>query len=81
VSFLAAVWLPYFITLVVVWLTARHKEAHDRFAVLMLCAVRGNHFFAGLPIVSLAMGARGVEAGTVILAFSLVIILMTMYIK
>ncbi|MDR1977580.1 MAG: AEC family transporter [Synergistaceae bacterium] len=71
--FLIAIWAPYFITLVIVWTTARYSETPARFAALTLSAVRGNHFFAGIPIVSLAMGSRGVEAGTLILAFSLVI--------
>jgi len=71
-SFFAAVCLPYFVTLTVVWIT-RSKETNDRFAVLMFCATRGNNFFVGLPVVSLAMGQRGVEAGTLILALSLVV--------
>ena len=70
-SFLAAVWLPYAITLGVVWGTMRRQEAHDRFAVLMLCAVRGNSFFVGLPVVTLAMGKRGFETGTLLLALSM----------
>jgi predicted permease len=70
-SFLAAVWLPYFVTLALVWATARRGEANERFAVIMLCAIRGNNFFVGIPIVSLAMGTRGVEAGTLILALSM----------
>ena len=72
-SLLIATWLPYFVTLVIVWMTARRKEARDRFAVLMLCAIRGNNFYVGIPIISLAMGKRGVEAGTLILALSMVL--------
>ncbi|MDR1375931.1 MAG: AEC family transporter [Synergistaceae bacterium] len=71
--FLLAVWAPYVFTLVIVWTTGRYHETPARFAALTLSAVRGNHFFAGIPIVYLAMGPRGVEAGTLILAFSLVI--------
>jgi predicted permease len=71
--FLAGVWAPYLVTLVVVWTIGRYRETPARFAALTLSAVRGNHFFVGIPIVYLAMGARGVEAGTLILAFSLVI--------
>ncbi|MDR1378166.1 MAG: AEC family transporter [Synergistaceae bacterium] len=70
--FLVAVWSPYLITLLLVW-SGRRWEIPSRFAVLSLSATRGNHFFAGLPIVSLAMGSGGVEAATLILAFSLVI--------
>jgi len=70
--FLVAVWSPYLVTLVFVWMTVRGKDARERFAVLMLCAIRGNHFFVGIPIISLAMGKRGIEAGTLVLAFSLV---------
>jgi predicted permease len=71
--FLVAIWAPYLITNVIVWATGRYHETPSRFAALTLSAVRGNHFFAGIPIVYLAMGSRGVEAGTLILAFSLVI--------
>jgi predicted permease len=70
--FLAAAWSPYLATLLLVW-AGRRQETPSRFAVLSLSATRGNHFFAGLPIVALAMGARGVEAATLILAFSLVV--------
>jgi predicted permease len=70
--FLVAVWSPYLATLLLVW-AGRRWETPARFAVLSLSATRGNHFFAGLPIVSLAMGARGVEAATLLLAFSLVV--------
>ena len=73
ISFLAAIWLPYLVTLVVVWLAGRRGESTPRFAVLALSAVRGNHFFAGIPIIYLAMGISGVEAGTLILALSLVV--------
>jgi predicted permease len=71
--FLVAVWTPYLVTLIIVWTTGRYHETPARFAALTLSAVRGNHFFVGIPIVYLAMGARGVEAGTLILAFSLVV--------
>jgi predicted permease len=71
--FLVAIWAPYLITIVTVWMVGRYHETPGRFAVLALSAVRGNHFFAGIPIVYLAMGPRGVEAGTLILAFSLII--------
>ncbi|GHV37554.1 transporter [Synergistales bacterium] len=71
--FVFATWLPYVITIVAVWLFGRYKETHERFAVLSLSAVRGNHFFAGIPIIALAMGQSGVERATLILAFSLVI--------
>ena len=70
--FVAAVWLPYLATTIVVWLFGRRGESPHRFASLTLSATRGNHFFAGLPIVGLAMGSAGIEAGTVVLAFSLV---------
>jgi predicted permease len=73
IAFLAAVWSPYFITTLIVWLTARTHEPHRRFAVLTMSAARGNHFFAGIPVIRLAMGASGAEAGTVILAFSMVV--------
>ena len=72
-SFLAALWLPFMVTLAVVWVTARRKETHDRFAALVLSAFRGNNFFAGIPIVSLAMGQRGVAAGTLILALCMAV--------
>jgi len=71
--FLVAVWSPYLVMLAVVWMTARGKDTRERFAVLMLCSVRGNHFFVGIPIVSLAMGQRGVEVGTLILALAMVV--------
>ncbi|MDR2178917.1 MAG: AEC family transporter [Synergistaceae bacterium] len=71
--FLVAIWAPYLLTLIVVWVTGRYHETPERFATLALSAVRGNHFFAGIPIVYLAMGPSGVEIGTLILAFSLVI--------
>lgn len=71
--FLAAVWLPYFVTLAAVWTLGRYGENPRRLAALTLCATRGNHFFAGLPIVGLAMGAPGIEAGTLVLALSLVV--------
>ena len=71
-SFFAAVWSPFVIMLVTVWMTSRRKEDHGRFAALMLCSIRGNNFYTGIPIISLAMGKRGVEAGTLILAFTLV---------
>jgi predicted permease len=73
VAFLIAVWSPYFVTTLIVWLTARSHEQPRRFAVLTMSAVRGNHFFAGIPIIRLAMGTSGAEAGAVILAFSLII--------
>jgi predicted permease len=72
-AFLAAIWSPYFVTTLIVWLTARRSESTRRFAVLTMSASRGNHFFAGIPVVRLAMGSAGVEAGTVILAFSLIV--------
>jgi predicted permease len=72
-AFIAAVWSPYFVTILLVWLTARRSEPVRRFSVLTLSASRGNHFFAGIPIVRLAMGDPGVEAGTIILAFSLIV--------
>ncbi|MDR3231686.1 MAG: AEC family transporter [Synergistaceae bacterium] len=72
-SFVIAVWLPYLISIALVWIAGRRGETRQRFATLTLSAVRGNHFFAGIPIVHLAMGQPGVEAGTLILAFSLVI--------
>ncbi|GHS93814.1 transporter [Synergistales bacterium] len=71
--FVFATWTPYVITIVAVWLFGRYKETHERFAVLSLSAIRGNHFFAGVPVVALAMGQSGVERATLILAFSLVI--------
>lgn len=71
--FIVAVWLPYPITLTLAWMSGRHEKRPQRFATLILSATRGNHFFAGLPIVWLAMGNVGLEAGTVILAFSMVI--------
>lgn len=71
--FVFAVWLPYLVTIVLVWLAGRYGETRERFAALILSAVRGNHFFAGIPIVYLAMGSAGVEAATLILAFSLVV--------
>jgi predicted permease len=70
--FLVAVWSPFVIMLVTVWMTSHRKEAHGRFAALMLCSIRGNNFYTGITIISLAMGKRGVEAGTMILAFTLV---------
>jgi predicted permease len=73
IAFLAAVWSPYFVTTLIVWLTARSHEPPRRFAVLTMSAVRGNHFFAGLPVIRLAMGASGAEAGADILAFSLIV--------
>ncbi|MDR1874061.1 MAG: AEC family transporter [Synergistaceae bacterium] len=72
-SFPVAVWLPYLVTIVIVWLTGRHGETRQRFATLTLSAVRGNHFYVGIPVIHLAMGQSGVEAGTLILAFSLVL--------
>jgi predicted permease len=72
-AFFAAVWSPYLVTTLLVWLTARSGEPTDRFAVLTLSASRGNHFFAGIPVVRLAMGNSGAEAGTFILTFSLVV--------
>ena len=73
VVFLAAVWSPYFVTTLIVWLTSRGREPIRRFAVLTMSAARGNHFFAGIPIIRLAMGASGAEAGTVSLAFSMIV--------
>lgn len=70
--FIIAVWAPYLVTLLFVWFLGKRTEPPQRFAVLFLSAVRGNHFFAGIPIVGLAMGLEGEKAGTVILAFSLV---------
>ncbi|GHS87200.1 transporter [Synergistales bacterium] len=72
-TFVFATWLPYLIVIILVWLVGRYKETHERFSVLSLSAVRGNHFFAGIPVVALAMGQSGVERATLILAFSLVI--------
>jgi predicted permease len=72
-AFLAAVWSPYFVTTLIVWLTSRSGEPTRRFAVLTMSAARGNHFFAGIPVVRLAMGAPGAEAGTLILAFSMIV--------
>ena len=69
--FILAVCLPYAVTILLVWIFGRYGETTERFAALSLSATRGNHFFAGLPIVGLAMGAEGVEAGSIILAFSL----------
>lgn len=71
--FIIAVWLPYLLTIVIVWLVGRYGETKERFSTLILSAVRGNHFFAGIPIIHLAMGSVGVEAATLILAFSLVV--------
>ncbi|MDR1732864.1 MAG: AEC family transporter [Synergistaceae bacterium] len=71
-SFVAAVWLPYLATTTVVWIFGRHGETRERFSTLTLSATRGNHFFAGLPIIYLAMGQPGVEAATLNLAISLV---------
>ena len=69
--FALSVCLPYAITTLLVWVFARKGETRERFATLTLSATRGNHFFAGLPILALAMGAEGVEAGAITLAFSL----------
>mgnify|MGYP001012393356 CR=1 FL=1 len=69
--FTLAVCAPYLITVVIVWILARRGEPIERFAALSLASIRGNHFFAGLPIVGLAMGEAGVAAGSLILAFSL----------
>jgi len=69
-SIVVAAWLPYFATLVIAWVAAARREAPAQSAVLMLCAARGNQFLAGIPIIALAMGARGVEAATLILAVS-----------
>ena len=71
--FIAAVWSPYAISILIVWFLNRNSETPPRFATLVLSTVRGNHFFAGIPIIGLSMGKTGVEAGTLILAFSLVI--------
>lgn len=70
-SFTLAVCTPYLVTVLAVWLLARRGEPVKRFAVLSLASTRGNHFFAGLPILGLAMGEPGIAAGTLILAFSL----------
>lgn len=69
--FAAAVSLPYLLTVLGVWNLARRGETNERFAALSLASIRGNHFFAGLPILGLALGRAGVEAGSLILAFSL----------
>ena len=69
--FALAVCLPYLATTVLLWIFARRGEDPRRFAALTLSATRGNHFFAGLPIVTLAMGREGLEAGAMILAFSM----------
>lgn len=69
--FTLAVCSPYLITVLVVWLLARRGEPVRRFATLSLAATRGNHFFAGLPILGLALGEAGIAAGTLLLAFSL----------
>lgn len=71
--FIVAVWLPYLITIILVWLTGRYGETRERFATLSLTSIRGNHFFAGIPVIHLAMGNAGVQAATLILAFSLVV--------
>jgi predicted permease len=71
--FLVAVWSPYLVTILIVWIAGRRGETPARFATLALSAVRGNHFFVGVPIIYLAMGDRGVEAAILILAFSLVV--------
>ncbi len=72
--FVLAVCLPYVLTTALVWLFARKNETTERFAALTLSATRGNHFFAGLPIIGLSMGKAGIEAGSIILAFSLVVL-------
>ena len=69
--FTLAVCLPYLITVLAVWGTARRGEPAKRFATLSLASIRGNHFFAGLPILGLAMGEAGIAAGSLLLAFSL----------
>ena len=71
VLFTLAVCSPYVITVLAVWLLARRGEPTKRFATLSLAATRGNHFFAGLPILGLSMGEPGIAAGTLVLAFSL----------
>lgn len=70
-AFTLAVCTPYLITVLAVWGTARRGEPAQRFATLSLASIRGNHFFAGLPILGLAMGEAGIAAGSLILAFSL----------
>lgn len=70
-AFTLAVCTPYLITVLAVWGTARRGEPAKRFATLSLASIRGNHFFAGLPILGLAMGEAGIAAGSLILAFSL----------
>ncbi len=70
-AFTLAVCTPYLITVLAVWGTARRGETAKRFATLSLASIRGNHFFAGLPILGLAMGEAGIAAGSLILAFSL----------
>lgn len=72
-SVVVATWLPYLVTLVITWMAVARKETPDRSAVLMLCAARGNQFLAGIPIIALAMGIRGVEAATLILAVSMAV--------
>ena len=69
--FTLAVCSPYVITVFAVWLLARRGEPVKRFATLSLAATRGNHFFAGLPILGLSLGEAGIAAGTLVLAFSL----------
>ena len=71
-AFALSVCLPYFVTTLLVWLLARWGESRERFAAITLSAARGNHFFAVLPVVQLALGDEGFEAGALILAFSLV---------
>jgi len=72
-SVVVATWLPYLVTLVIAWVTFARREPPNQAAVLMLCAARGNQFLAGIPIIALAMGTRGVEAATLILAISMVV--------
>lgn len=70
-GFTLVVCAPYLITVCMVWGAARRGEDPKRFAALSLASTRGNHFFAGLPILGLAMGEAGITAGSLILAFSL----------
>lgn len=70
-SFALAACTPYLVTVLSVWLLARRGEPPKRFATLSLTSIRGNHFFAGLPILGLALGEPGVAAGSMLLAFSL----------
>jgi predicted permease len=73
VNLIIAGYVFFLIAPPIAWLIARTQSADRRhIAVSVLVSIRANNVFMGLPAVSIAMGAPGVEVVSVFFALSFV---------